>query len=151
MRNIRGSAPPEQRTCSKDNSTKLGPLYTKAWEPLTHDIQIMWLVQRLEVVQVYFILDLEGMSDEEIQMGEKSTWHLALGQVENVSRSTMYCVTPIKRRVPHKARGCTKHFNCYELLRILYGHGGVLDHLLFWMSIIYILRSLNMVHTFTLY
>jgi hypothetical protein len=55
-----------------------GPLYTRAWGPLTHelDLQIMWLVEKFEMVKVHFTLDLEGLSDQRIWAEEKSTWHL---------------------------------------------------------------------------
>lgn len=41
----------------------LRSLYSVAWRPLTRDIQIMWLVKKMEMVQVYCTLDLEYFRD----------------------------------------------------------------------------------------
>ena len=41
-----------------------GLLYTRACGLLTHNKQIMWLVEEPETVQVHFMLDLEGLSDQ---------------------------------------------------------------------------------------
>lgn len=47
----------------------LMPLYTEAWGLLTYDIQTMWLVEKQEIVQVHYTLDLEGLRDQEIEIG----------------------------------------------------------------------------------
>ena len=42
----------------------VGPLYSRAWGPWTHDIQIMWLVEKPKTVQVHFTLDVKGLRDQ---------------------------------------------------------------------------------------
>ena len=46
----------------RSNKTKKF-LYTRTWGRLTCEKQIMWLVEKHEMVHVYFALDLEGLKD----------------------------------------------------------------------------------------
>ena len=54
------------------NCAILGPLYTRGWGPLTCDMQIVWLVDKPETVQVHFTLDLEGLRGQRDLTGWKS-------------------------------------------------------------------------------
>ena len=65
-----------------------------SWGPLTHDIQIMWLVEKSKMVQSHFTLDL---GDQGIWMNEKYAWRPTWHKVDSISCCTRYCIRPIQR------------------------------------------------------
>ena len=74
------------------------PLYTKPWGPFCWDRQIMWLVKKLEMVQIRFTLHHKGMADQRNLNEWKFAWHPTWHQVDNVSLSTGYYVRSIKSK-----------------------------------------------------
>ena len=62
------------------------------------NIQIMWLAEKLETVQVHFPLDLESHEGPKKLKWMKFPWCPTWQQVDNVSWSTGYCNRSIKKR-----------------------------------------------------
>ena len=59
------------------------PLYTRAWGPLTHHMQIMQLVKKFKLVQIHFTLDPQGFCKEAIYSNERVVlrlWCQRLGE-----------------------------------------------------------------------
>ena len=70
---------------------------SRAWGPLTCNIQIIRWVEKLEMVQVHFTLGFEGLGIKETQMGERITWRPTWHQLDSIMWSTRYCIRPTKR------------------------------------------------------
>ena len=96
-----------------------GPFYTRAWGPLTRDIQIMWLVEKLETVQVHFTPYLLGMKIEGIRMDEIFTWRLIANKWTMCHNIPNISLGPYKRDGSNANQGHGKQLNCHWLWEII--------------------------------
>ena len=85
---------------------------------------IMWLVKKLEMVQVHFTWDFEGLRDQKILNGWNFilfTWLTTWQEVDIVSWFTRYAIGPIKKRwVYRKNRSHGSQLNWCWMLELLH-------------------------------
>lgn len=109
-------------------------------DPWPVNIQITWLIEKSEAVQVHFALDFEGMRD--LEMDGKSLYDK---KINIISWFTRYCARHIQKRwVQHKNRCRDNQLNLplAPKIIILPWWGPELEH---------VLRSLNTIyfHSYT--
>ena len=137
------------RNLAKHRPSMMG---TKGWLDLegpwpTIGVQIMQLVEKPKTIQVHFTIDLEGMRNQR-NLDGNFTWF----PIDNVTWYIGFCIKPIKKKWGwSKTEGRGKQFNCNWLLKILFGHGGVLDCLFFLVYIQQICCGSSKWSTFTLF